>query len=308
MVDATNTYVPKWNFGTLSNNTITDDDGVVHNSTALKKYAAELDPELVMANLAAGGDALRYEVGNTKLTAAQIQAGVDSGRFTVGDGGYIYDNGVKIDTNKVGFELQTAVISKLHKDVAELNDLLSMLTILDGWAQDAIADDDSDQAVWTSLRHSNGSDDEGFQAYIGAKDATYDGSPKTAEAFYVEANNAYVNWMVSNPQAAPTPVSEAERVKRRDPTNPFRELDPVKPNLQFGTHTMTESVSNYVLTYAIDFSDASERVRNLVKEKSTQAEQLSTDFQTRNSRFNAMMEAMSNYAQTYFDALQSLIK
>ena len=74
----------------------------------------------------------------------------------------------------------------------------------------------------------------------------------------------------------------------------------------FGEGRLSGS-NNTVFVRSSTFTDATERMRNVVKEKSTQADQLGTAFQTRNSRFNAMIEAMTNFTKTYFGAVKNFV-
>ncbi|RJG42767.1 hypothetical protein [Motilimonas pumila] len=298
-----------WNFGVYSETSVTANvivDGanttVTKTAAQLKAIDLEMDPHAVLVALNASGETLRYQFGvesdfsgvnpslATLKSSNQVTIG-SNGEVVFNDpsdmeqylkyielsaGGSLIFNGTELSSDTVGYELQTLVISDIQEDISALNQLVTDLSSLDTWLQDEEKIEKNGK-ITIDCYDTDGS-------YYKAMTEQFPSlSAADRKSFLHDTNNSYVEWMGLS-------VSTSN-----DPGTDYR----------FGTHKLEIHGRNMEI-YANDFSNAQEEIRNLVKEKSTQAEQLSTDFQTRNSRYNSLVEAMSSYASTYFDALKGL--
>ena len=183
---------------------------------------------------------------------------------------------------ELGFQLQTFVIGRLQDQIKEINELIGNLTLLNDWiTQNQITHEDNTDQVWhTELwTNSEGS----YKTFMERQG--YPNWPESTKArdFMIKTNNDFVGWLGITKNAEKVSNFAAFGTGKFDP-NEWR--------------ARVSSTS---------FTNATEKMRNLVKEKSTQAEQLGTDFQTRNSRYNAVIEAMTNYTKTYFGAVKNFV-
>lgn len=275
---------PIWEFGAYATKGVTAN--VIQNGASttrtvtaaeLKTIDQNLDPHAVLIAMNTAGETLRYQVGNSNYTEAQIQTMVDNGRITLTTGGGLALDGTALDQDKIGYELQTKVIDKLQDEISQLNQLVSDLALLDTWLQDEDKIESDGKISFDRLNTTS-------TYYKGMEEELPNSSESDRKNFIANVNNDYMDWMgISGSWSS-------------DPNASYR----------FATNKL-EVHGRHMTIYKNDFSNAMEQVRNLVKEKSTQAEQLSTDFQSRNSRYNTLVEAMSSYASTFYDALKGLI-
>ncbi len=275
---------PIWEFGAYATKGVTAN--VIQNGASttrtvtaaeLKTIDQNLDPHAVLIAMNTAGETLRYQVGNSNYTEAQIQTMVDNGRITLTTGGGLALDGTALDQDKIGYELQTKVIDKLQDEISQLNQLVSDLALLDTWLQDEDKIESDGKISFDRLNTTS-------TYYKGMEEELPNSSESDRKNFIANVNNDYMDWMGISGSWS------------NDPNASYR----------FATNKL-EVHGRHMTIYKNDFSNAMEQVRNLVKEKSTQAEQLSTDFQSRNSRYNTLVEAMSSYASTFYDALKGLI-
>lgn len=59
----------------------------------------------------------------------------------------------------------------------------------------------------------------------------------------------------------------------------------------------------YAEIYPSTFKNAAETIRNIIRERSTQTEQLNVDFSTINSKYNSVTEAMSSFIKSHYTML-----
>jgi len=277
-------YDPVFKFGTYSEASIQANviiDGAVVTKTfsaaELITAAENLDPLNVLVALNSAGNTLKYEFGANEYTEAQLQTMVDNGRVTVTSGGNLMLDGTEIDNANVGTEIQTKVIDMLQNDISDLNDLVSRLGILDNWLQSESDIEDKGEHTFEPNKDSGG-------YYDAMKAADPSLNNYTVDWVIRDANNDYLKWM----EISASDSSDKDATYR------------------WSAVKMT-SDAQHIKMQTNDFTNAMEQIRNLVKEKSTQAEQLSTEFQTRNSSFNSLIEAMSSYTKVYNEASKTLL-
>lgn len=235
------------------------------------------------------------QLGYEEKVKLIIDNRVDKGRYELTPGGQIKDTntGTVFEEGTVGFQLQTFVISRLQDQIKDINGVISRLTVLNDWVtQNQITDKDNENQSW----------DTGIDASNVVANLYNPGrypqfmisegySAQQAKEFIIDTNNEFVAWLGITKNAK---TFEKEIAFQK---GKFAVFD---------TGRMTNDVVG-VRVSSTTFTNATERMRNLVKEKSTQAEQLGTDFQSRNSRFNAVIEAMTNYTKTYFGAVKNFV-
>lgn len=220
------------------------------------------------------------ELGYEETVKFIIDNRVSNGRYELTPGGQIKDTSTNtvFEDGSVGFQLQTFVISRLQDQIKEINELISRLTLLNDWVtQNQITKDNSDQIWHVNLKGNSEGRYTDFMVNNGF------GSQEARRKFMINTNNDFVKWL-----------GITKFAKQVDGNAVFGDG-------RFGSGEDKARVSS------TSFTNATERMRNLVKEKSTQAEQLGTDFQTRNSRYNAVIEAMTNYTKSYFGAVKNFV-
>ena len=170
------------------------------------------------------------------------------------------------------------MIQKLQDDIDEINTLLEQLNTISA-ALGGSTTFEEDGEITYSRTLANLGTDEFFNLLT---TETPDLSNAERRSLLQDANNDYIYW--EDISASSTSSSGTYR---------------------FGTTTL--NTTNYNMTYQEnDIANALEALRNTVKEKTTQTETLSTDFQSSNEQYTAVISAMSQYAEDFYGSLNQL--
>lgn len=108
--------------------------------------------------------------------------------------------------------------------------------------------------------------------------------------FLMNSNNKYFNVTTDDDELSDLPIVNWDN-KEEHHTFDSIYYD-VLCNMRFTTNSVTNAI---------------EELNNLVKSKTTQVEQLATDLQSNTAQYNSIMEAMSSYYQSFFEANRSLL-
>ncbi|WP_226648337.1 hypothetical protein [Microbulbifer variabilis] len=79
----------------------------------------------------------------------KMREDIKKGVFSVNESGQAFHNGVEIPPESVGFELNALLIESLTDKVSELSKLKSQIASVDGWLQEALAENGEDEIMAT---------------------------------------------------------------------------------------------------------------------------------------------------------------
>ncbi|ATD01048.1 hypothetical protein [Pseudoalteromonas spongiae] len=278
-----------WQFGYHANEKVTTDifeDGERVSKelsiTNLKDADANIDPWEVLSALDDAADAVQYQINGTLYTSDEIQTFIDDGDLDITSSGYVMFNGNQLDTDLVGYEVHSLLIEKLQDEISELNDFISDMQIMENVLK--LNDDIKDKGE----EFYNHADWDDHPIIDGLMDQMPSFSYSDARKFIKDLNNDYLVW--------------AEVDDYVDATSSSADGD-----TYYSFASAKISIYNRIHFQTNDYSNAIEVLNNKVKERTTQVEQLGTDLQSNTSQYNSLMEAMSNYYSTYFDAAKSLL-
>lgn len=272
-----------WQFGYHANEKVTTDifeDGERVSKelsiSDLKDADTNIDPWEVLSALDDAADAIQYQINGTLYTSSEIQTLIDDGDLDITSSGYITFNNTQLDTDQVGYEVHTLLIEKLQDEINELNEFIIDMQKLENVLL-LNSDIEKNGEVKVDLNNPSGEFWDDLQNELPGTDS-YD-----QVRFIVACDYYYREW------------AEIEQVWRDDKSAYY----------DFGTVVI--GVTAKVTFQTNDITNAIEVLNNKVKERTTQVEQLGTDLQSNTSQYNSLMEAMSNYYSTYFDAAKSLL-
>ncbi|WP_100915361.1 hypothetical protein [Pseudoalteromonas spongiae] len=272
-----------WQFGYHANEKVTTDifeDGERVSKelsvSDLKDADANIDPWEVLSALDDAADAVQYQINGTLYTSDEIQTFIDDGNLDITSSGYITFNNTQLDTDQVGYEVHTLLIEKLQDEINELNEfIIDMQKLENVLLLNSDIKDKGEEKIDLDSRSGEFWDD--LQNELPSV-SNYD-----LARFIVSCDYYYREW------------AEIDQVWPSDSDTYY----------DFGTVVM--GVTSKVAFQTNDITNAIEVLNNKVKERTTQVEQLGTDLQSNTSQYNSLMEAMSNYYSTYFDAAKSLL-
>ncbi|AIY66903.1 hypothetical protein [Pseudoalteromonas piratica] len=272
-----------WQFGYHANEKVTTDvfeDGERVSKelsiTNLKDADANIDPWEVLSALDDAADVVQYQINGTLYTSDEIQTFIDDGNLDITSSGYITFNNTQLDTDQVGYEVHTLLIEKLQDEINEINELIIDMQKLENvLLLNSDIKDKGEEKIDLNSRSGEFWDD--LQNELPGE------TSYNLARFIVACDYHYREW------------AEIAQVWPSDSDTYY----------DFGTVVM--SVTSKVAFQTNDITNAIEVLNNKVKERTTQVEQLGTDLQSNTSQYNSLMEAMSNYYSTYFDAAKSLL-
>ena len=252
------------------------------SASELKLADANIDPWEVLAALDDAAEAIQYQIDGEIFTSQQIQTLINNGDLDITSSGYILYEGNQLDTDQVGYEVHSLLIEKLQEEINELNDFISDMQIMENVLKlnDDIKDDGEE-----FYNHADWADHpiiDGLMEQMPSFNYT------DARKFIKDLNNDYLEW--------------AEVEDYVDATASGADGD-----IYYTFASAEISIYNRIHFQTNDYSNAIEVLNNKVKERTTQVEQLGTDLQSNTSQYNSIMEAMSNYYSTYFDATKALL-
>lgn len=276
---------PYWQFGAFANASVTTtvfDDGErkteTLTATELKAVDENIDPWTVLASLGETSDAVRYQIKGVEYTSSEIQTMIDDGNLTLTSAGSLVFNGDTLDYSEVGYEVHTLMIEKLQDDIDQINVLLEQLNIISAALGESSTFEEDGEITYNSFSAVFGGD-EFFELL---KEQTPELSDTERVTLLQEANNDYIYW-------------ESISASSSSSIGTYK----------FGTTTL--NTTQYLMTFQEnDISNALEALRNTVKEKTTQTETLSTDFQSSNEQYTSVITAMSKYAEDFYGSLTQL--
>lgn len=275
-----------WKFGAYADSPVTTtifDQGERKTQTLtaaeLRQVDDNIDPWTILASLGETSDAVRYQIAGEEFTSAKINEMIDDGDLTLTPAGSIILNGETLEYAQVGYEVHVLMIEKLQDDIDKINALLEKLNYISAALNESETFKKNDSITYNWIGALNNTD----QFFSLLKEQTPNMSDAERFSLIRTANNDYISW---------------ENI----------EASTVQGNLQtyrYGTHTITTSQFNMQF-YENDIANALEALRNTVKEKTTQTETLSTDFQSSNEQYTAVISAMSKYAEDFYGSLNEL--
>lgn len=276
---------PYWQFGAFANASVTTtvfDDGERKTETLdadeLKVVDENIDPWSILASLGETSDAVRYQIKGVEYTSSEIQTFINDGDLSLTSAGSIVFKGETLEYADVGYEVHTLMIEKLQDDIELINELLEQLNYISAALGESTTFEEDGEITYSRDDADLGSD-EFYNLLI---EQTLDLSDAERITLMVEANNDYIYW--EDISASSTSSSGTYR---------------------FGTTTL--NTTNYNMTYQEnDIANALEALRNTVKEKTTQTETLSTDFQSSNEQYTSVITAMSQYAEDFYGSIKQL--
>lgn len=276
---------PYWQFGAFANASVTTtvfDDGERKTETLdadeLKVVDENIDPWSILASLGETSDAVRYQIKGVEYTSSEIQTFINDGDLSLTSAGSIVFKGETLEYADVGYEVHTLMIEKLQDDIEQINELLEQLNYISAALGESTTFEEDGEITYSRDDADLGSD-EFYNLLI---EQTLDLSDAERITLMVEANNDYIYW--EDISASSTSSSGTYR---------------------FGTTTL--NTTNYNMTYQEnDIANALEALRNTVKEKTTQTETLSTDFQSSNEQYTSVITAMSQYAEDFYGSIKQL--
>ncbi len=265
-----------WNFG---DNAYRRDD--IHGTWVVDESARNIATRIsvaeVLRNMESNKSKLRYNpLTEQQRTDKSIEDRVNSGEFRILDSGEIQWNGRTLSEDQVGFEVQSVLIKKSREKIEQLNDLLERISRL----KDIL-----------KVKYKQEFDDPGF---VKMWDFQMDGDKATGQQ-----------------NDDPHFIQELENIIPDYRNNVGKEIWENGRGIpevdEYGNENRHEIDHTWYKVTLSAIDNASEQVRNLIKKNSTQAEQLSVDFNTTNSRFNGLTEAMSNYIKSYYEAIKGFV-
>lgn len=275
-----------WQFGYYSTTPVTTDvfsDGEKVSATLsaadLKTAEDNIDPWEVLSALDDAAEMVKYQINGTLYTSDEIQTKIDNGKLTITSSGYIEFNGTQLDTAEVGYEVHVLLVEKLQNEISELNELVLNMQKMENvlLLNEDIKDDGKE--------YYNHADWDGHPIIEGLAEQLPSATNVELRQFIKDLNNDYLIW---------AEVEDYDIASSGDETY-----------YAFGTAQVT--TYNRLLFQTNDYSNGIEVLNNKIKERTTQVEQLGTDLQSNTSQYNSLMEAMSNYYGTYYDAIKSLL-
>lgn len=276
---------PIWQFGAFANASVSttifeDGERTTETLTAdeLKVVDENIDPWTVLASLGETTDAVRYQIKGVEYTSSEIETMINDGDLTLTSAGSIVYLGETLEYAEVGYEVHTLMIQKLQDDIDEINTLLEQLNYISAALSESSTFEEDGEITYSRTLANLGTD----EFYNLLKEQTPDLSDAERRTLLQEANNDYIFW--EEVDASSTSSSGT---------------------YQYATYTL--NTTTYNMTFKEnDISNALEALRNTVKEKTTQTETLSTDFQSSNEQYTAVISAMSKYAEDFYGSLNLL--
>ncbi|MEC8328537.1 MAG: hypothetical protein VX100_20990 [Pseudomonadota bacterium] len=276
---------PYWQFGAFANASVTAtvfEDGERKTETLdadeLKVVDENIDPWSILASLGETSDTVRYQVKGVEYTSNEIQTMINDGDLTLTSAGSIVFNGETLEYAEVGYEVHTLMIEKLQDDIEQINELLEKLNYISAALGESTTFEEDGEITYNSFAAAFGSDE--FFKLL--KQETPELSDTERVTLLQDANNDYIYW--ENISGSTTSSIGTYR---------------------FGTTTL--NTTQYLMTFQEnDISNALEALRNTVKEKTTQTETLSTDFQSSNEQYTSVITAMSQYAEDFYGSIKQL--
>jgi hypothetical protein len=282
-----------WQFGYYANAPVEAtifEDGERKNVTLtvgdIQEADSQIDPWEVLAALDNAADVVQYQIAGVTYSKEKIAEFVEDESLTITTSGSILfkegnNSAVEYSTDEIGFEVHKLLIEKLQTEINEINDLIVDLQKLQNLL--LVNDDIEKKGVEkVNLEHYDSNEsDKPFWDKLREELPNLEGAQ--LRNFVKDSNNDYIKW------------AEIDADQYSSNTEDYR----------FGTTILGDFCD--MAFEANDMSNAIETLNNKVKQRTTQVEQLGTDLQSNTSQYNSLMEAMSNYYSTYFDATKSLL-
>ena len=283
-----------WQFGEYSTAAAIDykkyEDGeridASMNTAAIRELPDKVNPYTVLAALDEATHKVRFQIGNDILDKAQIKNKIAQGSISLTNAGNVKYNGRDLDLSQVGYEVHALLIEDLQKDIKEINALIvNMQKIENAILQNKTIQDKGEVKI----------DIFGDNAYKGefwddmrSQFPALDNNEITD--FLMNSNNKYFLVTTEDNERSDIPIVNEDNKKE------YHTFDSIYYSFHCNMRFTTNCVTNAI-----------EELNNLVKSKTTQVEQLATDLQSNTSQYNSIMEAMSSYYQSFFEASRSLL-
>ena len=276
---------PYWQFGAFANASVTTtvfEEGERKTETLdadeLKVVDENIDPWSILASLGETSDAVRYQIKGVEYTSSEIETFINDGDLSLTSAGSIVFQRETLEYAEVGYEVHTLMIEKLQDDIEQINELLEQLNYISAALGESSTFEEDGEITYNWANGVAGID----EFYNLLKQQTPDLSDSERRVLLKDANNNYIVW--EDISASTTSSSGTYR---------------------FGTTTI--NTTQYYMTFQEnDISNALEALRNTVKEKTTQTETLSTDFQASNEQYTSVITAMSQYAEDFYGSIKQL--
>ena len=284
------------------------------------------------------------EVENaTNQLRAQMKADIENGVFTVDDAGRVYFHGangaeqpgVQVPPERIGLEMNTKLIEALSDRISALTALKSKLQPIDEWVQNneegghAILTFRTQQRVYYQERDYDLVGSPWFGDQWTRSDAKMNSEPdatwrntvkrlsdfekefdtRNGERYITQIREEYEDLMQGS---GITLASWPESLNNTAPENYLSFAD--RPYLSHKIHagfaerhyqSVRQTRETERLALGInDIEEAQQNVNSRISTLSNLSEQLGTNFQVDNNRFNSIIEAMNNYNKSVVDSLR----